>query len=34
MMRKNAEGGACVDQKTAACQAVCEVKKLAGDDGV
>jgi hypothetical protein len=34
MMRENAEGGACVDQETAACQAVREVKKFAGDDRV
>ncbi len=34
MMRKNAEGGACVDQETAAGQTVCEVEKLAGDDRV
>jgi hypothetical protein len=34
MMRENAEGGACVDQETAACQAVYEVKKFAGDDRV
>jgi hypothetical protein len=30
-MLKEAPG---VDQETAACQAVCEVKKLAGDDRV
>jgi hypothetical protein len=34
MMRENAEGGAGVDQETAACQTVCEVKKLAGDDRI
>jgi hypothetical protein len=34
MMREDAEGGAGVDQKMAACQAVCEVKNLTGDDRV
>jgi hypothetical protein len=34
MMRKNAERGAGVDQKTATGQTVCEMKKLAGDDRV
>jgi hypothetical protein len=33
-MRENAEGGAGVDQETAAGQTVCEVKKLARDDRV
>jgi hypothetical protein len=33
-MREGAEGGAGVDQETAAGQTVCEMKKLAGDDRV
>jgi hypothetical protein len=33
-MREDAEGGAGVDQETAAGQTVCEMKKLAGDDRV
>jgi hypothetical protein len=34
MMREDAERGAGVNQKTAAGQTICEVKKLAGDDRV
>jgi hypothetical protein len=34
MTREDAERGAGVNQKTAAGQTICEVKKLAGDDRV
>jgi hypothetical protein len=34
MMREDAEGGAGVNQETAAGQTICEMKKLAGDDRV
>jgi hypothetical protein len=33
-MREDAERGTGVNQKTAAGQTVCEMKKLAGDDSV